>query len=69
MKEIPMKEPQPLSLEQFKCPACEKNFNVNKDDIDKLEEEVILDCPFCNVHGVKNIAFFEMQINKIFLKE
>ena len=67
MKEILMK-PQPLNLEQFKCPGCDKNFNINKEDFDKLDVDTILDCPFCDVHGVNNIAFFEMQINKIFLK-
>lgn len=69
MKELKMDEPQPLDLEQFKCQGCEKNFNINKVDFDALEEGTILDCPFCNVHGVQNIALFKIQMNKIFLKE
>lgn len=70
MKELEMPQgPQPLNLEQFKCPGCDKNFNINKEDFDKFDTDTILDCPFCNVHGVKNIALFEMQMNKIFIKE
>jgi len=66
MKEIVMKEPIQMKLEQFECPACRKKIYINIEDIDDKE---ILDCPFCDVCGIVNIRLFEIEVQKIFEKE
>jgi len=61
MKELKLKKPIDITLKQFECFACDKKIYVNKEDIDGN----VLDCPFCNVHNIKNIRSFEVVINKI----
>ena len=68
MEELKLKEPIPMNVEQFQCPSCEKKFYVNNADVDELEEDKILDCPFCEVMGVESIRLFEASITKIFQK-
>ena len=65
MEELKLKEPIKMKVEQFQCPSCGKKFYVNEEDFDK---DKVLDCPFCQVMGVKNIRQFEIVINKIFQK-
>lgn len=62
MKELELKKPINITLKQFECSACPKKIYVNKEDIN----ENILDCPFCNVHGLEHVRSFEVVINKIF---
>lgn len=65
MKEFVMEEPIQIKLEQFECPACRKKIYLNEEDFDNET----LDCPFCDVSGIKNIRLFEIEIQKIFEKE
>jgi len=67
MKELALEKPVSIKLEQFECPACKRKIYVNTEDIDKKSES--LDCPFCDVKGIKNIRLFEAEIQKIFEKE
>lgn len=64
MREFELEEPIEMKVEQFECPSCKKKIYVNVEDI----KDEILDCPFCNVQGIKNIRLFEIEINKIFEK-
>lgn len=65
MKELELKETIEMKVEQFECPGCKKKIYVNVEDV----EDKVLDCPFCNVQGIKNIRLFEIDIKKIFEKE
>ena len=69
MKELKLKEPIQMIAEQFECVSCKKKFYMNKEDADELTEGDVFNCPFCNVLDTKNIRQFELQINKIFIKE
>lgn len=61
--ELEMKGPVPVILEQFVCPGCEKKFYVNQDDL--IEEFNVLDCPFCDVSGVKHVRRMNLEIKKV----
>lgn len=65
MKEFELKEPIQMKMEQFECPACKKKIYVNVEDVG----DEVLDCPFCDVSGIKNTRLFEVEIKKIFEKE
>ena len=65
MKEIELKEPIQMEVEQFECPGCKKKIYINVEDV----KEEVLDCGFCNVHGIKNIRLFKIEVKKIFEKE
>jgi len=65
MKELKLNNPLKAFAEQFECPNCKKKTYINQEDFDSAK---VLDCPFCNVHGIKNVRTFEVVINKIFEK-
>lgn len=64
-KIVKLEHPIELTLEQFECPGCKKKFYINKVDVEMDKE---LDCPFCNVHGIKNTRSFKLMIHEIFEK-
>jgi len=64
MKELKMKEPIKIELEQFECPVCKKKIYINKEDI---TEEV--GCAFCDIPNIKNTRLFRIEIHEIFEKE
>jgi len=71
MKELKLENPIEMELVQFECPGCLDNMGnpkktyINKEDFNPDET---LDCPFCNIHGIKHVRTFEIVIHKVFEK-
>ena len=65
MKEFELEKPIQMNMEQFGCQACEKKIYMNAEDF----KDEVLDCPFCDVSGIKNTRLVEIDIKKIFEKE
>ncbi len=58
-----LKEPIPLTLEQYECVLCGKKFYINKEDTiaDKSATDDLV-CPFCNDNNVPNVREFDVEI-------
>lgn len=57
----PLKNPIPLSLEQYECQICKKKFYINVED--QIDND--LACPLCKDTNVLNVREFDVEILRI----
>ena len=62
IKKQTIKQPIPLTLEQYECQTCKKKFYINTDDTQELQEFA---CPFCEDSNVLNVREFDVEILSI----
>lgn len=66
MKELKLEEPVNMKLEQYQCPGCRLKFYLSVEDVKELDADTVLDCPSCDIMGMKHVRSFEIAIHKIF---